>query len=250
MATLSASQIEMINKIGYTSIEAPAEDETIAAELPSATSGTVRLTGVVTKKDGIQTRVTRDDNGESVRVDRYEAHRARLGKRIEFQIGTSRDRIKGEAIEVTDAPELPVVNDDSEIEEIAEVASVPFATRYEGVVISASPSLTLIRSKSFGFTIRADEGECLSKFLINGDKVSFEQNWDWFHNPRARNLKRVADIEPEPVPAPSMHASLIAAKDEHIARLEARIAELEAQVKKLKKTLDLESGYAEFLESK
>lgn len=60
------------------------------------------------------------------------------------------------------------------------------------------------------------------------------------------------EILPEvaPLPAANMYTNTIAAKDEHISQLEARVKELEAQVRRLKKTLDLESGYAEFLENK
>ncbi len=127
----------------------------------------------------------------------------------------------------------------------------PVEKRYEAEVVGVLSDRVLIRSKEFGETIRIGEGEMLIPFLITGDKVTFECNLDWFHNPRAVNVKRIVEIEPESTgPAPTMMSDLIKAKDEHIARLEARIKELEAQVKRLKSTLDLESGYAEFLENK
>lgn len=149
--------------------------------------------------------------------------------------------------EGTLADELPVYQD-----AVAAFDAPAKSDRYEAEVRCVLDDRVLIRSKDFGFDIRIDAGEFLEKFLIVGDRVTFRSNWDWFHNPRAIDVKRFVDLTPPtgPILSPTERQALDTFSEDwcfmgmakqpvcecawcKLARLEAENAALKARVNEL-----------------
>lgn len=105
------------------------------------------------------------------------------------------------------------------------------ARRYDAVVIARSATMNeafvFIRSTSFGFAIRIDAGEWLAKFLLTGDEITFAQNWDWTHNPRAIDIKR----KEKPVD-PSSEYELVMGSDKYSSGI-YQLGEMETYARKI-----------------
>lgn len=239
-------------------IEAPAEDETLASELPAVEPEITCLTGTVTQRGPFGVYITSDE-GKTVKVDRRQIYGLALGMRVEYQMGKSEAPIMDVAQHVKPIvmAELPAMSEAVSTKEIEMIEE----TTEQKIISNLSPMERQIMTQTEVKCLLNNDGKARDKAIIRlvGKKLLSMQrigsvmgsayqltdlgreiNMILFHAKQAKKeaIRKARDEDNDNAPIPTTQTSLIAAKDDHIRQLEARVAELEARLSKIDQAYD------------